>query len=33
MTATGADPKEARRADSARKIRPPFELDLSMRFY
>ena len=33
MAATGADPKEARRADSARKIRPPFELDLSLRFY
>ena len=34
MTVTGsADAKEARLVESARKIRPPFDLDLSLRFY
>ena len=33
MTMLRIDPKEARLSDSSRKIRPPFELDLSLRFY
>lgn len=33
MTEAGAHPKAARLTDSARKIRSPFVLDLSLRFY